>query len=142
LFFDRNSEELAANHPDCTEDMSLLHTGLKTIGQLILKAPSVNGNSSTWKELLDKVESERTVLSKHLDGKAIFTAMLRMYAAIYRETHGSLKLEKQHREEFRGQKRRKRIPFKNNHETRPQPYARILRLHIRVRCQPGPSSLL
>jgi hypothetical protein len=101
--FERNSEQLAANYPDCTEDIVLLHTGLKTIGQLILKSPPVNGNSSTWKELLEKVESERAVLCKHLDGKALFTAMLHMY---------SLHLGKEHSEEFHEQKRWKRIPSK------------------------------
>jgi hypothetical protein len=35
-----------------------------------------------------------------------------MYAAIYREMRGSLQLEKEHSEEFREQKRRKRVPSK------------------------------
>jgi hypothetical protein len=33
--FERNFEQLAASNPDCTEDIALLHTDLKTIGQLI-----------------------------------------------------------------------------------------------------------
>jgi hypothetical protein len=80
--------------------------------QLILKSPPVNGSSSTWQELLNKAESERAVLCMHLDGKALFTAMLRMYAAIYREIRDSLQLGKEHSEKFREQKRRKRIPSK------------------------------
>jgi hypothetical protein len=110
--FRRNSEQLAENHPDCTEEIALLHTDLKTIGQLFLKSPPVNGNGSTWKELLDKAVSERAVLCKHLDGNALFTAMLRMYAAIYREMRDSLQLGNQHSEEFREQKRLKQIPSK------------------------------
>jgi hypothetical protein len=34
-----------------------------------------------WKELVAKSEAERRVLCKHLEGKALFTAILRMYAA-------------------------------------------------------------
>jgi hypothetical protein len=42
------------------------------------------------KRLVDKAESEKSVLCKHLDGKASFTGILRLYAAIHRETEESL----------------------------------------------------
>jgi formamidopyrimidine-DNA glycosylase len=61
-----------------------------------------------WKELIARAEAERTVLCKHLDGKALFTAMLRLYAAIHREMRGSFRPEQQQTEEFRQQRRRKR----------------------------------
>jgi hypothetical protein len=67
----------------------LLRNGLRTIGQ-----PSVNGNGTGWKALIARAQAERTVLCKHLDGKALFTAILRLYAAIHRETRNSLLPEK------------------------------------------------
>jgi hypothetical protein len=59
-------------------------------------------------ELLTKAEAERAVLCKHLDGKALFLAVLRMYAAIHRELRASLLTEEQQTEDFREQRRRKR----------------------------------
>jgi uncharacterized protein with von Willebrand factor type A (vWA) domain len=64
-----------------------------------------------WKDLVAKSEAERVVLCKHLDGKALFTAMLRLYAALHREMRDTI-LPVQHKstEEFREQRRRKRNP--------------------------------
>jgi hypothetical protein len=36
--------ELLAGHPDCSEELALLRTGLQTIGQLISISPPSNGN--------------------------------------------------------------------------------------------------
>jgi hypothetical protein len=56
-------------------------------------------------------KTERAVLCKHLDGKALFTAILRLYAAIHREVRDSvLPAKQQQTEEFREQRRRKRNP--------------------------------
>jgi hypothetical protein len=82
-----------------------------TIGQLIYKSPRVNGNGMVWKEMTARAEAERTVLCKHLDGKALFTGMLHLYAAIHREMHDSLQPEQEEStEEFREQRRQKRNP--------------------------------
>jgi hypothetical protein len=52
------------------------------------------------------------VLSKHLDGKALFTAMLRLYAAIHREMRDSVLPEQEESTvEFLEQKRRMRNPL-------------------------------
>jgi hypothetical protein len=58
--------------------------------------------------LCTKSEAEKTVLCKHLDGKALFTAILRLYAAIHREMRDSLLEQQESAEEFREQRRRKR----------------------------------
>jgi hypothetical protein len=57
-----------------------------------------------------KAEAERSVLCKHLDGKGLFTAMLRLYDLIDRELHESLLPEQQSCEGFCEQKRRKQNP--------------------------------
>jgi hypothetical protein len=36
-------------------------------------------------ETSDRAENEKNVFWKHLDGKALFTGMLRLYAGIHRE---------------------------------------------------------
>jgi hypothetical protein len=63
----------------------LIHSALVTIGQLVRASPRVNGNGVAWKKLADKAEAEKVVLRKHMDGKALFTAILRLYAATHRE---------------------------------------------------------
>jgi hypothetical protein len=64
-----------------------------------------------WKDLVAKAEAERVVLCKHLNGKALFTATLRLYAALHRELRGTILPARQtSTEEFREQRRRKRIP--------------------------------
>jgi hypothetical protein len=83
--FYENYEELKERNPGWQEELELLRSCLRTIRQLIHTSPSVNGNGRVWKELIIKAEAERTVLSKHLDGKALFTAVLRLYAATHRE---------------------------------------------------------
>jgi hypothetical protein len=62
-----------------------------------------------WKELVARAETERAVLWKHLDGKALFKAMLRLYAALHWEMRDSiLPAQQKSTEEFREQRRRKR----------------------------------
>jgi hypothetical protein len=78
-FFEGKQGELLEEHPDCSEELSLLSTGLHTIKQLIHISPPVNGNGAVWKELITRAETEREVLCKHLGGKTLFTAMLRLY---------------------------------------------------------------
>jgi hypothetical protein len=90
--FERNHEELTANNPDRQEEIELLGNGMHTIGKLIHTSPSINGNSAVWNKLIMKSEAERRVLCKPLDGKALFTAMLHLYAAIHREMRESLQL--------------------------------------------------
>jgi hypothetical protein len=65
------------------EIQRLIRTALNTIGQLIHISPSLNGNGAVWKGLVTKAEVERTVLCKHLYCKALFTGILRLYAAIH-----------------------------------------------------------
>jgi hypothetical protein len=90
LSFDGKHNDLLEPHPDCSEEMAFLRTGLQTIGQLIHISPPANGNSREWKELIARAETERVVLCKHLDGKALFRAMLRLCAALHRELRGSI----------------------------------------------------
>jgi adenylate kinase len=87
--FDKQHEKLLANNPDVTE-MNLVRMGLVKIGQLIQTSPQINGNGDTWKRLVEKAGTEKNILCKHLDGKALFTGMLRLYAAIPRELTESL----------------------------------------------------
>jgi hypothetical protein len=72
-----------------------------------------------WQELLNKAEAERAVLCKHLDGQALFLAVLRMYAAIHRELRDSLLPEEQP-DEFREQRRRKRHPSTEDENKTPK----------------------
>jgi hypothetical protein len=101
--FERNHENLTTNYPDCQEEIDLLGNDLGTIEYLIRTSPSINGNGTVWNKLITKSEAERAVLCKHLYGKALFTAMLRLYAAIHREMRESFLLEQKEKsaEEFR-----------------------------------------
>jgi hypothetical protein len=109
--FEKNHKELTARNPDCREEIGLLRNGLRTIGQLIHTSPSVNGNGAVWKELINRAEAEKTVLCKHLYGKPLFIAILRLNAAIHKDIRDSLLPEqKESSEEFREQMRRKRNP--------------------------------
>jgi hypothetical protein len=87
--FDKQYETLIAKNPDATKEINLIQTGLIKIGQLIHTSPQQNGNDATWKRLVDKAESEKSVLCKHLDGKVLSTGMLRLYTATHREMEES-----------------------------------------------------
>jgi hypothetical protein len=109
--FDNNRDDLIARHPDCAEETGLNRTALLRIGQLIHISPAVNGNGAVWKELAAKAEAERTVLCKHLEGKALFTGILRLYAAIHRDMNETLQSEQvEPPKEFLEHKRRNRNP--------------------------------
>jgi hypothetical protein len=71
----------------------MIHAALITIGHLVHASPSINGNSTVWKDLIIKAEAERAVLCKHLSGKALFTGMLHMYAATHNEMNKTLQPE-------------------------------------------------
>jgi hypothetical protein len=76
-------------------------------------SPSVNGKGASWIEITSRAEAERIVLCKHLEGKSLFTAMLRLYAVTHRELRDSLQPEpdqEEATEEFREQRRRKQNP--------------------------------
>jgi hypothetical protein len=88
--FDKQYETLIAKNPDATKEINLIRTGLIKTGQLIQTSPQQNGNGAMWKRLDDKAESEKSVLCKHLDGKVLFTGMLRLYTATHREMKESL----------------------------------------------------
>jgi hypothetical protein len=88
--FDIQYEALIVNNPDATEEINLIRTGLIKIGQLIQTSKQQHGNGATWKRLVDKAENEKSILCKQLDGKTLFTGMLRLYAAIQREMEDSL----------------------------------------------------
>jgi hypothetical protein len=107
--YENKHDELLAGHPDCREEIGLVLTAIIKIGQLIHTSPPVNGNGAVWKELVARAEAEITVLSKHLDGNALFTGILCLYAAIHREMAATLQTKQvETEEEFREQKRRKR----------------------------------
>jgi hypothetical protein len=76
--FERKRDELIGRHPDCAEDIALLQKALATISKLLHISSPITGNGPVWQELLSKAEAERAVLCKHLDGKALFLALLRI----------------------------------------------------------------
>jgi hypothetical protein len=114
--FANQEEQLRTEHPDAKEEIYLVQSALVTIGQLVRASPRVNGNGIAWKKLADTAEAERVVLCKHMDGKALFTAILRLYAATHTEMLSCLVKPtkgvpaQDNDEEFREQKRRKRVP--------------------------------
>jgi hypothetical protein len=111
--FERNLGGLVAQNPTCVEEIKLIQAGLITIGQLINDSPRENGNGTAWKEVITRAEAERAVLCKHLEGKALFAAILRLYATTHTELRGSLlpvPEPVEPSEEFREQRRRKRNP--------------------------------
>jgi hypothetical protein len=111
--FERNLGDLVAQHPDFVEEIRMIQAGLVTIGQLIIDSPRGNGNSTAWREITTRAEAERAVLCKHLEGKALFAVILRLYATTHTEFHGSLlpvPEQVEPTEEFREQSRGKRNP--------------------------------
>jgi hypothetical protein len=115
--FEGKYAELLRDHPDCSEELSLLGAGLHTIKQLIHISPPANGNGAVWKELIAKAETERAVLLKHIAGKTLFTAMVHLYAALHRDlkdTVLTVSAEHNSTEEFREQRRCKRNPSEDS----------------------------
>jgi hypothetical protein len=84
-YLERNIEELLTKYQATVEEIRLIQTGLIAIGQVINNSPRVNGKGDAWKEIITRAEAERMVLCKHQEGKPLFTAMLRLYAATHWE---------------------------------------------------------
>jgi predicted acyl esterase len=110
--FDKHQGELVTAYKGAEEDISLIRAALVQIGSLIRNFPAKNGNGAAWKELTTKAETEKMVLCKHLEGKTLITAILRLYVATHREMVETLVQEVEDtpetKEEFREQRRRKR----------------------------------
>jgi hypothetical protein len=49
--------ELLEEHPDCSEELSLLGSGLHSIKKLVHISPPVNGNGEVWKGLITRAEN-------------------------------------------------------------------------------------
>jgi hypothetical protein len=88
--FDKEHENLIKKTRTQQWRLTLVRTGLVEIGQLIQTSLQKNGNGVTWKRLIDQAENEKHILCKHLDGKALFTRMLRLYATTHRDLKESL----------------------------------------------------
>jgi hypothetical protein len=110
--FDKHHGELVTAYPGAEEDISLIRAALVQKGSLILSSQAKNGKGEAWKELTTKAETEIMVLCKHLEGKTLITAILRLYAATHREMVETLLQEfedtPETKEEFRELRRRKR----------------------------------
>jgi hypothetical protein len=110
--FDKHHGELVTAYQGAEEDISLICAALVQIGTLIRNSPAKNGNGAAWKELTTKAETEKMVLCKHLEGKTLITAILRLYAATHREMVETLvqvvEDAPETKEEFCEQRRRKR----------------------------------
>jgi hypothetical protein len=109
--YEKNIDDLSNKFPDCIEQIRLIHPGIVTIGQLIHDSPPVNVDGNTCKQITLKAEDERPILCKHLEGKALFTAVLHLYATTHRELRDSRQPEpdkEEPPEEFRKHRRRKR----------------------------------
>jgi hypothetical protein len=112
--FERQHDSLLENHPDAEQEISIIRKALIKIRQLVKASPAVNGNGSIWKELADEAETERSVLCKHLDGKALIIGLMRLYAAIHREMVETVQADHSDKQEvdehewFKQQRRRKR----------------------------------
>jgi hypothetical protein len=96
--FQRNLDILSGQHPECIEDIILIHSDLITVGQLIHISPRVNGNGASWKKIITLAEAQSSVFCKHLEGKALFTSMLFLYAVTHRELSDSLQPKPQEEE--------------------------------------------
>jgi hypothetical protein len=74
-----------------------------------------------WKEITTRAEAERVVLCKHLEGKALFAAILCLVATTHKELRGSLlpvPEQEEPTEEFRELRRRKRNPSEEQAATK------------------------
>jgi hypothetical protein len=54
--FQRNLDKLRGEHPECIEDIRLIHSGLIAIGQLIHISPRVKGKGAKWKQIITRAE--------------------------------------------------------------------------------------
>jgi hypothetical protein len=111
VFF-KHHGELVAAYQGAEEDIILIRAALVQIGKLIRSSPAKNRNGEVWKELTTNAETEKVVLCKHLKGKTLITAILRLYAATHSEMVETLFQEVEDapetKEEFREQRRRER----------------------------------
>jgi hypothetical protein len=85
MSFEGQHDSLLKNHSDAAQEIKIIHTTLIKIRQLVQMSPQINGNGSAWRYLADRAEAERSVVHKLLDGKALFTGLMQLYAGIYRE---------------------------------------------------------
>jgi hypothetical protein len=109
--FEKDHDALLTAHPDAQQEIALIRTALKKICELVRKSPCSNGEGPVWKHLTDKAEDDREVMSSCLDGKALFTGVLWLYAAVHTEMHETIQHdETASKDEFREQRRLQRNP--------------------------------
>jgi hypothetical protein len=83
--FENHHDALLVAHPDAQEEIRLIRNALIKIYQLVRNSPQFNGDCPRWKKLTDKAEADIEVLCRHLNGKALFAVLLRLYEAVHRE---------------------------------------------------------
>jgi hypothetical protein len=109
--FEKEHDSLLTAYPDAQEEIALIRMALNTIMELVRNSPSINGEGPVWEQLADKAEADRKVLCSYLDGKALLTGVLRVYATLHKEMNVTIqKGEPDPKGEFREQRRRKWIP--------------------------------
>jgi hypothetical protein len=78
-----------ADYPDAKTEIDLLVTTLAQILQL-LPTTEVNANGHKWEQLADTVETEMKILHEQAHGQELYTALLRLFSSVYKETRHNL----------------------------------------------------
>jgi hypothetical protein len=78
-------EKLIADYPDAKMEIDLIRDTLLQIWQLIGSTPKENGNDLRFKQLTDTAETERKVLNRYVNGKALYTGLLSLFSSVCKE---------------------------------------------------------
>jgi hypothetical protein len=83
--FEIVQEKLIAGHPDAKMEIDLIRDTLLQICQLVRSSPNNNANELKLEQLTDTAETEMKTLAKYVEGKALYTSLLKLYSSVYKE---------------------------------------------------------
>jgi hypothetical protein len=78
-------EKLITDHPDAKTEIDLIQDTLLQICELVCNSPNRNANELKLEQMTDTATTEMETLSKYVDGKALYTGLLKMYSSVCKE---------------------------------------------------------
>jgi hypothetical protein len=88
--FDEEYETLIVVHPEAKMEIDLVVATLVKISQFLRNSSEANVSGEKLEQLTHDVQREMKILCHHTDGREMFTALFRLFAAVYTEMRNSL----------------------------------------------------
>lgn len=90
ISFDNEYEVLIAVHPEAKVQIDMIGAILVEISQFLRNSSEETFDGEKWEKFLEEIKLETKILYRHMNGQALFDALLHLFSTVYEEMRDSL----------------------------------------------------